>query len=101
MKELIYFSLCSYGMTQILVYGKIFDKIRPTQGWMGELLSCTMCTGFWVGLFLWSINAYTALFSFDYNIATGILLGSLGSGVSYALNTLFGDDGVNIRLEKR
>ena len=99
MKELIYFSLCSYGMTQILVYGKIFDKIRPTQGWLGELLSCSMCTGFWVGLFLWSINAYTTLFSFDYSIVTGLLLGSLSSGVSYALGTVFDDNG--FRIERK
>lgn len=96
MLELVYFSLCSYGLTQILVYGKIFDKIRPTQGWMGQLLSCTMCTGFWVGLLLWSINAYTTLFSFDYNYITGFLLGFASSGVSYALNSVFGDQGINI-----
>ena len=96
MQELIYFSLCCYGLTQILVYGKIFDKVRPDEGWFGQLFSCTMCTGFWVGVFLWSINAYTTLFSFDYNFATGVLLGFASSGVSYALSSVFGDGGINI-----
>ena len=96
MLDLIYFSLSSYGLTQILVYGKIFDKVRPKDGWFGQLLSCTMCTGFWVGLFLWSINAYTTLFSFDYNCTTGFLLGVISSGTAYALNSIFGDQGINI-----
>ena len=99
MVDFAYFCLAAYGVTQILVYGKIFDKIRPTEGLLGELFSCTMCTGFWVGIFLWSINAYTALFSFDYNIVTGLLLGSLSSGVSYALSTVFDDNG--FRIERK
>ncbi len=93
---LFYFLLSCHGLTQILVYGKVFDKIRPTQGWMGQLLSCTMCTGFWVGLLLWSINTHTTLFSFDNNYTTGILLGFIASAVSYTADILFGDDGIKI-----
>lgn len=96
MSDLAYFILSSYGMTQILVYGKILDKIRPTQGWMGELLSCPMCTGFWVGLFLWALNNQTQLFNYDHNLLTGLLLGSLSSGTSYILNMIFGDCGFKI-----
>ncbi len=94
--QLVYFSLVCAGLTQILVYGKIFDKIRPTQGWFGELLSCTMCTGFWSGVFLWSLNHYTELFTFDYSPVTGLFLGCLGSLVSYVLSTIFDDDGIKI-----
>lgn len=96
MLELTYFTLSAFGITQILVYGKIFDKIRPTQGWMGQLLSCTMCTGFWVGIFLWSINPYTQLFSFDNNPVTALLLGSVSSATSYVLSAVFDDDGMKI-----
>ena len=92
----IWFSLISYGLTQILVYGKVFDKIRPTQGWMGQLLSCTMCTGFWVGLFLWSVKDYTQLFTFDNSFVTGLLLGFAGSAAAYVGNTLFGDEGLKV-----
>ena len=96
MTQLIYFILIANGLTQILVYGKILDKIRPTQGWMGELLSCPMCTGFWVGLFLWVTNDFTQLFSYDYSLVTGLLLGCLSSGTSYILSVMFDDAGFKI-----
>ena len=94
--NLVYFILIAYGLTQIIVYGKILNKIRPTQGWLGELLSCPMCTGFWVGVFLWVLNGTTELFTFDYSIVTGLLLGCLSSGTSYVLNMLFGDQGIKL-----
>jgi len=50
--------------------------------------------GFWVGVFLWSINGFTELFSFDYNLINAFLLGCLSSGTSYTLNMIFGDNGV-------
>lgn len=92
----IWFCLISYGLTQILVYGKVFDKIRPTQGWMGQLLSCTMCTGFWVGLFLWFVKDYTQLFTFDNSFVTALLLGFAGSAAAYVGNMVFGDEGIKI-----
>ena len=91
--DLIYFILVSYGMTQILVYGSIFNKIRPDS----DFFKCSMCMGFWVGIFLWAINNYTELFIFDYSPVTAFLLGCLSSGTSYVLNMLFGDSGINIR----
>ena len=94
--NLLWFAITAYGLTQILVYGKIFDKIRPTQGWVGELLSCPMCTGFWVGLFLWSVKDYTQLFTFDNSFVTGLLLGFAGSAAAYVGNTLFGDEGLKV-----
>ena len=99
MLELTYFILSASGITQILVYGKILDKIRPTQGWLGELLSCTMCTGFWVGLFLWSINPYTQLFSFDESPVTAFLLGCISSATSYVLSIAFDDDGIKVKTK--
>lgn len=96
MLDLIYFILASYGLTQILVYGSIFDAIRPTKGKLGELFKCPMCMGFWVGLLLWSINPYTQLFSFDYSPITAFLLGCVSSGTSYILAVAFDDDGFQI-----
>ena len=92
----IWFCLISYGLTQILVYGKIFDPIRPKSGKLGQLLKCPMCTGFWVGVFLWAVNNSTTLFSFDHSLVTGVLLGCVSSGTSYVLNMLFGDDGFKV-----
>ena len=94
--QLVYFCLVCSGLTQILVHGKIFDKIRPTQGWFGQLLSCSMCTGFWSGVFLWALNNQTELFTFDYSVTTGLFLGCLGSMVSYIFDVLFSDSGIKI-----
>ena len=88
--ELIYFILCAYGLTQILVYGTIFNKIRPEH----HFFHCPMCMGFWIGVFLVGINRYTELFTYDNNIVNYLLLGCLSSGTSYVLCTLFGDNGV-------
>ena len=92
----IWFCLVSYGLTQILVYGKIFDPIRPKSGKLGQLLECPMCTGFWVGLFLWFVKDYTQLFTFDNSVVTGLLLGFAGSAAAYIGNMVFGDDGIKI-----
>ena len=65
--NLVWFILCAYGLTQILVYGSIFDKIRPKKTWLngfGELFHCPMCMGFWVGALLVGINGVTGLFTF-------------------------------------
>ena len=92
----IWFCLVSYGLTQILVYGKILNPIRPKTGKLVQLLECPMCTGFWVGLFLWSVKDYTQLFTFDNSFVTGLLLGFAGSAAAYVGNTLFGDEGLKV-----
>jgi len=97
--QLIYFVLSAYGLTQILIYGKIFENIRPTQGKIGEFFRCPMCVGFWVGMFLFGINEFTELFTFKYSIANLFILGWLSSGTSYVLNMIFGDNGIKIQKE--
>jgi len=95
--ELLYFILSAYGITQFLVYGTIFNKIRPPKesfNGMGELFHCPMCMGFHVGWILWALNSFTSLFTYEYSLVTGLLLGSLSSGTSYVLNMIFGDKGV-------
>ena len=95
----IWFCLISYGLTQIIVYGKIFDPIRPKSGKLGQLLSCPMCTGFWVGIFLWFVRHHTELFIFDDSLITGLLLGFAASAAAYVGNMVFGDEG--IKLDKK
>lgn len=54
---MIWFILAAYGLTQILVYSKIFESIRPRRdqyGLIGYMANCAMCMGFWVGMFLFS-----------------------------------------------
>ena len=88
--ELLTFGTSSAGITFIIVYGKIFDRIRPSH----KFFRCPMCLGFWTGAFLFGINRYTELFTFEYNLANLFLLACLSSGTSYVLCTVFGDDGV-------
>jgi hypothetical protein len=92
--DLLTFILCAYGMTQILVYGKIFNKIRPSKGKLGELANCPMCIGFHVGWFLMLLSPFTELFNFDVTVANFFILGSISSGTSYVFNMIFGDEGI-------
>ncbi len=103
MVDLIYFVLCAFGLTQILVYGKIFDGVRPEKyrfRGLAEVFHCPMCLGFWVGLFLFSINGWTELFTFDYHPINALICGCISSGTSYVLSMLFGDYGINIHTEE-
>lgn len=95
--SLIYFILISFGMTQIITYGTIFNKIRPSY----HFFHCPMCIGWWVGLFLWAINPYTELITFDYSAMTGFLLACLSSGTSYVFNMVVGDDGINLNTRSQ
>jgi hypothetical protein len=96
MVSILLFSFACLGMTQIIVYGSIFDRLRPTKGLLGDLVSCPMCTGFWVGVFLWAISPNTELFRFDTSLTTALLLGCYSSAVSYIGSMLVGDCGLKI-----
>ena len=70
-------------MTNILVYGKIFDKIRPKKYYF----HCMMCIGFAVGVFV----------SFFINLDINYFFsGCLSSGTSYILGMLVDDEGFKI-----
>jgi hypothetical protein len=92
--ELLTFILAAYGMTQLLVYGSIFDEIRPVEGTLGKLFSCPMCMGFHVGWILMLLSPYTELFNFDVTPINYLILGCLSSGTSYVLNMVFSDEGI-------
>ena len=89
MNDLIYFILCSYGITQIITTSSLLDKFRRDDKFWG----CPMCVGFWVGLLVYLLNPYTSLFSYEYSLFNTILLSFLSSGTSYILSILFGDFG--------
>jgi len=93
--SLIYFILIAYGMTQILVFSSIFNKIRPDY----KFFHCPMCIGFWVGVFLCLINPFCTLFNFDVSAINCFCLGCLSSGTSYILCNIFDDNG--IKIERR
>lgn len=49
---------------------------------------------------MFGINAFTELFTFDYNIANLLILSSLSSGTSYVLDKMISDDGIQIGRNK-
>lgn len=57
MLSLIIFLLVSIGCTIIVTQSKLFKPLREisckiSPNFFGVLFSCSMCTGFWIGLFL-------------------------------------------------
>ena len=98
--ELIYFALTAYGLTQILVYGKIFESVRPSKEKFKGFFHCPMCIGFWVGTFLFGINKWTELFTFEYSLANLFILSWLSSGTSYVLTMLVSDNGIQLGVNK-
>jgi hypothetical protein len=59
---IFYYIFMTYGLTNILVFGKIFDKPRTwvskKSPFLKKLLECMMCLSTWVGIlasiFFWS-----------------------------------------------
>ena len=95
--NLLLFILSSYGLTQILCYGKIFNSWRPTTGKLGELFSCSMCMGFWVGISLAVLDPFIGLFTLSTNFLDNFVLGLVSSGTSYLLDKIVSDEGIQIQ----
>lgn len=53
MIEIFLWSIMAYGLTNILVFGSIFDKVRnmivSNSVFFGKLVTCVLCTSTWVG----------------------------------------------------
>lgn len=90
--NLLIFILTCFGLTQILVYGRILDYIRPKH----YFFHCPMCVGFWVGIFIYILTG-----NFVYNSLLFwekvFMMGCVSSGTSYALSSIFSDEGINIK----
>jgi len=79
-------------MTMTLVYGKIFEKIRPKH----HFFHCTMCTGFWVGVVVNFLMYLLNKNIFDSIIIGSFLAGCVSSGTSYFLSKIVLDEGFRI-----
>lgn len=90
--SLVYFILAAYGLTQLLCFGKVFAKIRPS----GYFWTCPMCVGFWVGVFLCGVNPFTELFTYELTTVNFLICGWVSSGTSYILNMVVSDCGIEI-----
>ena len=97
--DIFNFILVSYGMTFIMVYGKIFEDIRPEKDYSKKwntLFHCPLCMGFWCSMFLFCINGYTELFTFEYSLGNAFCLSCLGAGTTYLLSMIVDDFGVRV-----
>lgn len=83
--NLILFILACWGMTQILVYGEIFDPIRPKH----KFFHCPMCVGFHVGWFVFILFRHLNMWSKEDFLIWAFVAGCISSATSEALAGLF------------
>lgn len=96
--ELIYWTLASFGLSNIIVYGKIFqtqrDYITSRSNFFGSLINCIMCFSFWSGILLSLIYSPSNALLFNFNTSLPLILlssfidGLYSSGSVYLINTI-------------
>jgi len=99
--ELLLIILVGYSISNIIVFGSIFEGMRETAdayspNFFGKLFSCMMCTPWWVGLFLSmgsQISGYTEFSPFYGNGLDNIYLSlfldsCLISGTTWLIHTI-------------
>jgi len=94
MLNLILITLIAYGITNILVFGSIFESSRTyltnNSTFLGKLVSCMMCTSFWVGVLL-SVTVKSITYSSGLVEDEGVAIfldASLTSGAVWLIHTL-------------
>ncbi len=95
--NLLTFILACYGMTMILVYGKIFEELRNKINsfnieMLTYMIKCPMCMGFWSGAFM------SLILPVDFSV---FVAGCISSGTSYLLSRIADDDGLTIKVKKQ
>jgi hypothetical protein len=90
--EILIWILTTYGMTNILVYGSIFEIqrywIKKYSTFLGNLITCMMCTSTWVGFFL-SLTFFSPTASIASIPYTHLFFDAmLASGSVWIINTL-------------
>jgi hypothetical protein len=101
--DLIYFVLCAYGATQLILYGSLFDKIRPRKDSLrgfGKLFHCALCTGFHIGWILLLIGQDSSMWNYEISLSNLLLFSCLSAGTTYILNRLVNDDGIAVSLKQ-
>lgn len=89
---LLIWGISAYGMSNIIVYGSIFENFRE---WLkrnikffGDLVSCMMCTSTWVGFFMsFVFDGFIYRFMEVSPIWGFFFDGMLTSGLVWIINT--------------
>jgi len=92
MFELSVYSLVCYGITTILVESYLFATIRAylelfSPNFLGKLINCPLCTGFWVGIILFQLGLVLNI-KVENDVLNHFLHGTLSSSTSYLLYTI-------------
>jgi len=90
--EIFIWILTAYGMSNILVFGSIFENLRnwliKKSEFFGDLIQCMMCTSTWVGFFfsLAFFSPTAELTNIPYT--SWFFDGMLASGSVWAINAI-------------
>lgn len=88
----IFWILAAYGMSTIIVYSSIFEKFRnwviSISSFFGKLITCMMCTSFWVGIFMSLVLGSLATNHFGYKFINVFFDGCFTSGAVWGLNAI-------------
>jgi hypothetical protein len=102
--NLVIWAMVAYGMTNILVYGSIFNGLRnKIHNWgnneyapfnflgkfLSGLISCVLCTSTWVGFFLSMVYFSPNLEIIGLNKFLSVFFdGMLSAGFVWAINAI-------------
>lgn len=89
MTELICFILSCFGVTNAVTSGKIFEWLRSLLQpipWLGYMVKCPMCLGFWVGIG-WAIVGIGPVIYSDY-LAYLLSSGFISSGTCWVFRVI-------------
>ena len=102
--NLIIWAMVAYGMTNILVYGSIFNGLRDSiHKWgknklavfnflgkfLSDLISCVLCTSTWVGFFLSLVYFSPNIEFIGLNKFLSVFFdGMLSAGFVWAINSV-------------
>ena len=99
--EILLTILVTYGISLIIVYGSIFEGLREkaqliSPNFFGKLLTCMMCTPFWVGFglslgsYLSGLTQFSPFYSYgvEWVVLSVFLDSCLISGTTWLIHTL-------------
>lgn len=92
--DLVVFILFSFGISNILVYGSIFNKIRPSY----SFFHCMMCVSFWASGLSFLLVSLSGILEYELSLLNLFIFSSLGSGTSYILGSLVDDRGFKLEI---
>jgi hypothetical protein len=93
MTHLFFWMITAYGLSSILVWGSIFEKqrnfLKRNSKFLGDLISCTLCTSTWVGFFMSIILGSVTLKFVNVNpILATFFDGMFTAGAVWTINSV-------------